>query len=91
MQTIWKYQLETRVPGRQEVMLPEGSLILTAGEDEGMVALWVLVKPDAPPEPRTADLCWTGYPMPENAGGYYGTVRIGLLIWHVFCRPLRPL
>lgn len=81
--TIHKFTLQAK--GLQTVIMPKGSVILSAQEQGGTVRLWALVDPKQPDEERTFGVFGTGEPIPNGAWAFVGTVQQmgGLLVWHV--------
>ena len=91
--TIWKYPLQYY---ETKIELPEGYEILSVGEQEGQVFMWVLVNPDpnARKTTHTFQIVGTGWELPESQWQglrYIGTLQVprgGLLkgnyVWHVF-------
>ncbi len=86
--TINKYSLVS--DGEQELVLPDGAVILSVLEYRGRVALYALVDPDAEPIDRyTIRIVGTGQPV-EGLDGYefLGSCILysGSLVVHVFAR-----
>lgn len=89
MKTIWKYVLS---PAReQELLLPKGSKILSAGMQMDDVCIWVLCSDKALLTPRRVLVVGTGHPADDLHGHQFvGTVVAGYptyLVWHIFVEP----
>lgn len=82
MRTIWKYEL--RIADEQKVRMPQGSRILSVGNQNGTICIWALVHSDSPLSDRKIRMYGTGYPCYESSGNFVGTVQDGPLVWHVF-------
>lgn len=87
MKSIWKFQME--VTGRQELMLPAGSIPLTCQLQAEQLCLWAICDTDSS-LPREKFVFWifgTGHPLLEMLPGMYmGTVQLsgGSLVFHIF-------
>lgn len=86
MNTIWKFPLA--ITDIQNVMLPEGAVILSAQSQRDNLCLWALVSPDAPKQRREIEILGTGNPVPDVKRRYISTTQMlgGDLVWHVFER-----
>lgn len=84
--TIYKYPLE--LEHLQGVTMPKDATILTVQVQRGVLCLWALVNPEAPPQLREIEIFGTGLPIQEWTRSYIGTVQMqeGMLAWHVFER-----
>ena len=84
--TIWKYPL--KIAGRQEILMPIGSVILHVRDQDDAPCLWVYVYPNAALVPRTFVIYGTGHGIVGDvcADDYVGTVHCndGTLVWHIF-------
>ncbi len=83
MKTIFKYPL---TPGSTDVMLPEGSKLLTVQMQHGEPMLWALVDTARPKKLSTIVVYGTGHLMPDDPGDYIATFQMeeGNLVWHAF-------
>lgn len=81
---IHKYVLETKE--RQFVEMPFGAKILSVGEQNGALCLWVMVDPEKPHEDRGIEIIGTGNTTPDGRRNFIGTVVIEPFVWHVFER-----
>ncbi len=83
MKTIWKYQLEVTVS--QDILMPEGAVLLAVYEQHGTLCLWALVESNAAQETHQIRIVGTGHAY-EGGGDYLGTALTqgGSLVWHVF-------
>ena len=84
MQTIWKFPI--RLDVNLTVDMPKGSLVLSAGVQDGSIMVWALVQDDAEQIRRRFAVYGTGHPMlPKDAALLFvGTVFMGSYVWHVF-------
>jgi hypothetical protein len=86
MRTIWKFKLQTT--DEQELLMPEGSEILTVQIQDGEPCLWAMIEnTESKPEKRLIEIFGTGNPI--NSHGpreYIGTYQLGggALVFHVF-------
>lgn len=84
--TVFKYKLQ---PGKNKIELPPKSEILSVGEQNGGVFMWVLINP-ADPRNQTREFCifGTGHDIDLPHRNFIGTVQtpsiMGQLVWHVF-------
>lgn len=72
MKQIWKYKVQH---GRNEIMMPEGACIISAGSVWGLV-VWAVVEPAKPLVKMVVLVVWTGEPS-EGLGdhcSFVGTV-----------------
>lgn len=81
---IFKYELNGLAG--QEVMIPKGAKILSAGVQHGKIQIWALVEPTNKLEAREFSVFGTGWPVniKENFLQFIQTVFDGGLVWHVF-------
>ena len=82
---IWKYELA--ITDTQEVMMPQGALILSVANQNGKLCLWAMVVPANPDSRRIIEIIGTGNPFEVDTGidrKFIGTAIIGSLVWHVF-------
>jgi hypothetical protein len=82
---IWKYELE--VTDFPQLFLPIGSEILSVGNQNGLLCVWVKCNPQEPKEAFHFAIVGTGNPMPDNLGCFLGTVQMPPFVWHVFQVP----
>jgi len=85
--TIWKFPLA--LADLQNVMMPEGSEILTAQVQPGSgLCIWAIVNSESPLQRREIEVIGTGNPMPDAKRRYIATVQMvgGSLVWHIFER-----
>lgn len=89
MKQIFKYVIY-RPMDEVTLFLPMGHEILSAGIDrQDLVCVWVIVDPDAPPEPRKIFVRGTGHPLGDAEGHkFIGTVKDGSFMWHIFAENL---
>lgn len=80
---IFKYPLRV-TDVLQTVMLPAGSRVLCAQNQDGSLMLWAMVDDKHGPDPRKFVVVATGQYFDESKTQYIGTVQIGVLVWHVF-------
>lgn len=90
MRTIWKFELKV---GENKVKMPDLSDILSIGEQDGKVMMWVEVDDKADQTERPILVVGTGQEINEEyALEFIGTVTIVekivvdmvKLVWHVF-------
>ena len=86
MKRIYKFKLS--VQHDQTVLLPNGYRILSVGEQQGDITMWVMVDPDLPTTECYIRLYGTGHSIKEDMGYeniYLDTVIMSNgLVWHVF-------
>lgn len=85
-QTIWSYTLT--VDDATLLVVPEGARVLSVGQEQGNIRMWMLVDKDQPVKvDRTFLAVGTGFELPVNRRtDYLGTVP-GLtdgLVCHIF-------
>jgi hypothetical protein len=83
--TIWKYPLiHTSLP--QEIKVPVGADLLSVGEQNGGIVLWVAVDPDREPTAvRQITIVSTARPIPDGILRFIGTVqKQSGTVWHIF-------
>jgi hypothetical protein len=83
MKTIWKYVITKELP--QSFQIPFGALLRHIDIDPANrgPALWFQLETDHTAETRTFAVLGTGDRIPTNFQ-YFGTVKDGVYIWHVF-------
>lgn len=88
MKAVYKYSL--RVYDRQVVCLPKGSKILSVGEQNGQIRLWVLVETlESNMKAHTIIIHGTGHCANDVIGSrFIGTVMLngGQIVFHVFVK-----
>jgi len=92
MHTIWKYQLE--IKDEQEILMPKGSLVLSAGLQNNIVCIWVLVDSSTGEhEPITIKIFGTGNPLPimPPTFRFIGTIIQTPFVWHIFAQDNKGL
>lgn len=78
---IWKFP----VVGSSAVLMPEGAVILSAGEQDGVICIWAVVNISKPKVERTIEVIGTGWRMDWSARVFIGTVQmLNGLVFHVF-------
>ena len=84
LKTIYKYPLT--ITDRQDVEMPTGSRLLSVGEQEGQLILWVAVDTNKPTISRCIVIVGTGNPAKNIVDSpFIGTVQMSNgLVWHVF-------
>lgn len=86
MITVFKYEIPMTI--KSVIPLPAGAEILHVAAQGDVPMLWARVDTEAPIEPRRFLFLGTGFPFPDDAGGYehIGSmlVRDGALVWHLF-------
>lgn len=85
MKTIYKYTLQ-RID-EQQIMIPEGSVILSVMMQNQQICVWAEVDTDYPEIPCTFWVVGTGNPMPidcDQNGDYLGSVIDSQFVWHIF-------
>lgn len=80
--TVYKHTLH--LDDTVEVVMPQGTELLSVGEQNGMLCLWARVDTRKPKVNRMFRIAGTGHPAPT--GNFVGTVMMhgGALVWHVF-------
>ena len=86
--TVWKFALEA-APDVQEVEMPAGARLLSAGEQGSSLCIWALVDPAQPLVIRRIRIAGTGHLLtgevdPGTAYVGRGTFAGGALQVHVF-------
>jgi hypothetical protein len=88
---IFKYPLKTTE--FQDVSMPRGAEILSAGVQAGVICLWAIVEEKYPPERRRIVIHGTGHDLSSEAalGQFLGTCLLaeGALVFHVFESTIR--
>lgn len=84
--TIWKLAL--KVADVQDVVLPLGSEVLCAREQDVDICIWFRCDPAQKAKSQiTIAICGTGHPAPtSDQAKYLGTAFLGALVFHVFER-----
>jgi hypothetical protein len=82
MKTIWKFQ----VLPNENVSMPKGATILSAGVQGEDIFIWALVDPDAPRLDRLISVYGTGHTILGDPGAFIGSVMMhgGTFVFHVF-------
>jgi hypothetical protein len=82
--TIWKSVLRTT--DSQQIMIPDGSEMLCAREQNEEICVWYRCDPYAMLAPRDIAVIGTGNPSPGDDWRYIGTASLlgGRLMFHVF-------
>lgn len=80
--TIYEYKLE--FVDLQEVMIPDGSTILSVQSQGGNICFWAIVEPSLPLVTKKFRIFGTGHPMNEVPNIFIGTVQQGPFVWHIF-------
>lgn len=83
---VWKFPIALQ--DEQIVNMPANARVLSCAEQGGVLTLWALVDPEAPPKARRVFVRGTGDPV-EGACAeacFIATVVTcgGRLVWHVF-------
>jgi hypothetical protein len=81
---IWKYPFQT---DRDEIVMPLGAKIITAGMQGDDFFVWAIVDPaQTLRATRRIAMFGTGHPMTEEdaAGRFINTIFFGPLVFHVF-------
>ena len=86
MKTIYKYKLP--LTDLSEISLPASGDVISVGDQQGELVLWVLVEPDEKMMLRTFRIAGTGHPLgfeSPNDVSFIGTVQQASgLVWHIF-------
>ena len=80
---IYKYPLSDR-DGTVEVLVPQGGIIRSVGEQGGVCQMWIQVDERAPDEQRRFEIVGTGHYIPLLANVYRGTVMAPPFVWHIY-------
>lgn len=82
MKSIWKWGLSL---GTNTVQMPEGTTILSFGNQLEKPTIWGEVDVDQEREDRVFVIVGTGHEIPDN-GLYLGTAQFmeGALVWHLY-------
>ena len=71
--------------------MPVEAKLLSIGVQEERLVFWALVDMDKPMIYRMFRLFWTGEKFESPLQGYYfGSAKIGYLVWHVFDMGEKP-
>lgn len=85
MKAIWKYKLA--IAHTQTLTTPGESTILSVGEQNGDLVLWVMVEPESRKDAFfIIDILGTGQATFGAPRQFINTVQIGDMVWHVFKR-----
>lgn len=87
MKRIWKYELELptlRVTDHVDVWMPVGAKVLSAGNQDGKLCVWVECNTEAPREMVSFVVAGTGRRLPDKLGRFIGTVVMPPFVWHVY-------
>lgn len=88
MKTIWKYEL--KITDTQEIEVPLGSTILSIGNQNGRLCMWLIIRADGDTpeemavENMTINIVGTGHKLSDNIGLFVDTVIIDQFVWHVY-------
>jgi hypothetical protein len=83
-QVILKYPLGT-VESSEDIVMPAGARILSAGWHDGELQLWVLADPEVPKVHRRVCVRSTGHEVIGEEWEYFGTVVAPRKrVFHVF-------
>lgn len=82
MRTIYKTQL--KLIDIQTVELPCFAKFLSVQLQNNVICLWSEVMTDLQPYQYKIFIIGTGYPVPEDAVKYIGTVQQDGFVWHVY-------
>lgn len=83
MKTIWKFPLD--ITDCQTIKMPVDTTIISAQMQNNQLALWGIVLPDAPLEPRIFRIIGTGNPFPDPyTCKFIATIQDGSFVWHLF-------
>jgi hypothetical protein len=82
--TIWKYILH--IADEITIGMPEGAVVLSVQDQQGIACLWVKVDPTKPKVNRDFAIFGTGHPINRDRLHFIGTIQQheGALVWHVF-------
>ena len=89
MKQIWKYQITLHEISNDpyHISCPEGTEILSVGEQVGKLCIWAIVDPDKERCDKAFTIVATGQPITFDKARFIGTVQIpyfGELVFHVF-------
>jgi hypothetical protein len=83
MRTVYKYPLNNI--GENELKLHRGFQIIHAGEQDGVVNLWVDSRTDNQKDDVTIVIYGTGHQMSEYAQEHIQSVQMSNgLVWHIY-------
>lgn len=70
----------------QEIMVPEGAEMLSAGEQFNNICVWYRCNPAKPLQARKLAIVGTGHPVPDESGRFLGTAAMhgGEFMFHIF-------
>jgi len=83
---IWKYPL--KITYRQKVRMPKWAEILSVGNQNDELCLWVMCQPSGMDDMRVIEIIGTGNPISNGERKFIGTVAMKQSIWHVFERKM---
>jgi DNA-directed RNA polymerase subunit RPC12/RpoP len=83
---IFKYPLHCPIDDKIEILMPEGSKILTVKTQGETPFIWAIVDTSAPSTIRRFCVRGTGHIFKGNEGKYIGTFQLdnGKLVFHLF-------
>jgi hypothetical protein len=80
--TIWKFKLSL---GPQVILMPIGSMVLSAQMQDGSPTMWAICNREADNEPVDVLVVGTGFTLDMvKYPRYVGTVQDVPYVWHVF-------
>lgn len=84
MNIIWKYEL--KITDNQPILMHEGSEILSVGDQNGKLCLWVMIDKEKPICEKYFCLVGTGQSFSVECPPkrFVGTVIMSRFVWHVF-------
>lgn len=82
--TVWKYTLDLLRSNTIEI--PKDGKVLTVGEQQGTLCIWVKVDDSLEKEQRIFKIFGTGHLIPDYGSNlqYINSVQIDSLVFHVF-------
>lgn len=87
---IYKYELESRTPGIQKILMPKGALILSVAVINNKLVVYAAVNTLAPDQVYEFHLYWTGDTIEGYPGKFIGTLieddNGTQLVWHIFLK-----
>jgi hypothetical protein len=84
VKVIYKYQLDV---GTTVVKTDPSAVVLSVGSQNKNICAWVLLdieRDQSKDVEKEFHVFGTGWNFELGADDYYGTVQIGVLVWHVF-------
>jgi hypothetical protein len=81
---IWKYELS--VTDNQEFLMHEGAQVLSVGDQNGKLCVWVMMDTTKPVRPKHFCIVGTGQSFSVECPPkrFVGTVIMSRFVWHVF-------